>query len=266
MSRFKTPLDVYKILPKTNCGHCAVPTCLTFSAAVIKNEKRLADCPYVDRTIIEQYDGTIETPASIEKTREETVAQLKERASSVNLASRAERLGGRLSNGSLVIKCLGKDFAVDGQGSIASQCHTHAWFAIPFLQYVLFSTGKDPSGTWVPFRELEQGRTWAPLFGQRCEKPLKHLADTHTELFDDLITLFSGMSSDNIFDSDISVVLYPLPKVPILICYWKPEDDLESQLNMFFDDTAEENLSVESLYALGAGIVSMLETIMQKHR
>jgi hypothetical protein len=77
--------------------------------------------------------------------------------------------------------------------------------------------------------------------------------------------MFSGASSFNDFNSDISVVLYPLPKVPILICYWKSEDDLESRLHVFFDDTAEKNLPVESLFTLGTGIVRMLEKIMYKH-
>jgi hypothetical protein len=89
--------------------------------------------------------------------------------------------------------------------------------------------------------------------------------DTHGELFEDLIRMFSGMSSFNDFSSDISVVLYPLPNVPILICYWKPEDDLESRLHVFFDDTAGKNLPVESLFTLGTGLVRMLEKIMLKH-
>jgi hypothetical protein len=89
--------------------------------------------------------------------------------------------------------------------------------------------------------------------------------DTHGELFEDLISMFSGVSSFNNFSSDISVVLYPLPKVPILVCYWRPEDDLESRLHLFFDDTAEKNLPIESLFTLGTGLVRMLEKIMHTH-
>ena len=61
------------------------------------------------------------------------------------------------------------------------------------------------------------------------------------------------------------MVLYPLPKVPVLICYWKAEDDIESKLHVFFDDTAEKNLPVDSLFTLGTGIVRMLEKIMHRH-
>ena len=67
------------------------------------------------------------------------------------------------------------------------------------------------------------------------------------------------------YDSDISVVLDTLPKVPMLVCYWRPEDGLESDLHLFFDDTAESNLNIESLYTLGAGLALMLEKLAQRH-
>lgn len=58
-----------------------------------------------------------------------------------------------------------------------------------------------------------------------------------------------------------SLVLYTLPKVPILVCYWRPDDGLESDLHLLFDDTAESNLKIESLYTLGAGLAVMFEKL-----
>ena len=265
MSKLKTPLEIYQVLPKSNCRQCGVSTCLAFAAAVLKQEKKLADCPHLDRDIIARIDGKIKKQVNIETIQEESLKDLRQRISTIDLALRAERLGARSNGETLVIKCLGKDFEVDAQGNVLSQCHTHAWFSIPLLHYILFSKGENIAGRWVPFRELENGQTWNPLFERRCEKPLKHIADAHVELFEDLVGLFSGLPSVNDLSSDISVVLYPLPKVPILICYWKPEDDLESRLHLFFDETAEMNLPIESLFTLGTGLVRMLEKIMQKH-
>jgi hypothetical protein len=53
--------------------------------------------------------------------------------------------------------------------------------------------------------------------------------------------------------------------VPILICYWKPDDGLESDLNLFFDATAEENLNIESLFTLGTGLAIMVEKLGLRH-
>jgi len=95
---------------------------------------------------------------------------------------------------------------------------------------------------------------------------MKELADAHTDLFDDLISLFDGMRSVNHFGSDVSVVLFPFPKIPILISYWKRDGDLESKLNLFYDQTAEENLKIESLYTLGAGLANMFGKIIARHK
>jgi hypothetical protein len=265
ISRITTPLQVYKFLPKTNCGDCGISTCLAFAAAVIKQDKRLADCPFLDKDTIAQYEGKIDKPVSMEGIREDQLKELKKAIETIDLPSRAKLLGGRSSGETLVIQCLGKDFEIDRYGNVLSQCHTHAWFSLPLLDYVLHSRGEECAGRWVPFRELEKGATWSGLFEQRCEKPLKQIADAYNDLFEDLVRMFSGASSFNKFNADISVVLYPLPKVPILICYWKPEDDIGSKLHVFFDDTAEKNLHIESLFTLGTGIVRMLEKIMHRH-
>ncbi len=265
MSKLRTPLEVYKLLPKSNCGQCRVSTCMAFAAAIIKEEIRLVDCPHLDKDTLERFGKNIEKQVNLESIQEETLKDLRAKISAIDICSRAESIGAESSGRTLAVKCLGKDFEVDAQGSVRSHCHTHAWFSLPLLSYILFSKGETVAGRWVPFRELEQGKKWAPLFERRCERPLKQIADTHAELFEDLISMFSGASSFNNFNSDIAVVLYPLPKVPILICYWKPEEDLESRLHIFFDDTAEKNLPIDSLFTLGAGIVRMLEKIMLKH-
>ena len=172
MSRITTPLQLYKHLPKTNCGGCGASTCLAFAAAVIKQEKRLDDCPYLDRDTIARLETVIEQPVSIEGVREDQLKELRRKIENVDIVSRAAVLGARISGQNILIACLGREFEVDPRGNVLSQCHTHAWFSLPLLDYVLHSRGVALSGRWVPFRELENGRTWNPLFERRCEKPL----------------------------------------------------------------------------------------------
>jgi hypothetical protein len=265
MKRFKTPLEIYALLPKKNCGECGIATCLAFAAAVLKEEKPPIDCPRLDQATLDGLRGGVRKQVNIESIRDEQLKEQKEKIAKCDIVSRAGLLGASCKGKGVTIRCLGKDFEVDGQGAVASQCHTHAWFTLPLLDYILSCEGAEPSGKWVPFRELPRGKTWNPLFEQRCEKPLKRIADSHPELFESLVNMFCGTSTTRAFDSDISVVLFPLPRVPMLVCYWRPEEGMESQLNLFFDDTAERNLSVESLFTMATGIVRMLERIMYRH-
>ena len=40
-------LDIFKLLPKTNCGDCSVPTCLAFAMKLAQGQAELAACPHV---------------------------------------------------------------------------------------------------------------------------------------------------------------------------------------------------------------------------
>jgi hypothetical protein len=80
-----------------------------------------------------------------------------------------------------------------------------------------------------------------------------------------MLRVFSGKQVEKHYGSDFSLVLRPLPKVPILICYSKEEDGLESNLKVFFDSTAEDHLNIESIYLLGVGLAKMFKKIAIKH-
>jgi len=258
-------MDIFKILQRSNCRACHVPTCLAFAAAVFKGEKRLEDCPHIDGSDIARFQINNADSRTLDRELEKALEELGRRIAGVDFAAAADRLGASFSGDALRIKCLGKDFDVDSKGNVVSDCHVHGWITIPLLNYVISSAGKPISGNWVPFRELKNGATWSRLFEQRCEKPLKQVADTYTDLFEFMIHIFSAKRAPNAFDSDIAVVLHPLPRVPMLICYWKPDGDMESALNVFFDDTAEDNLIIDSIYRLAAGMVIMFEKIAITH-
>jgi acetyl-CoA decarbonylase/synthase complex subunit gamma len=44
-----TGLEIFKLLPKTNCRKCGVPTCLAFAMALAQKRAKLDDCPFVSQ-------------------------------------------------------------------------------------------------------------------------------------------------------------------------------------------------------------------------
>ncbi len=265
MIQLSNAIEIFKILPRTNCRECGIPACLAFAAAVFKGEKRLEDCVHIDRSALETFSVENADSRAQEQEQRAELERLGLQIAALDLASSAERLGAFYADDKLTIKCLGKDFHVDSQGGISSDCHVHGWVTVPLLNYVITCSGKPVSGNWVPMRELKNGATWAPLFGQRCEKPLKQVADNHTDLFEHMVQIFSARPAPHAFDSDIAVILHPMPRIPMLICYWNPDAGMESSLNVFFDDTAEANLIIDSIYTLGVGLVMMFEKIAVTH-
>lgn len=42
-----TGIEIFKLLPKTNCGECGVPTCLAFAMSLAAGKAELSRCPYL---------------------------------------------------------------------------------------------------------------------------------------------------------------------------------------------------------------------------
>jgi acetyl-CoA decarbonylase/synthase complex subunit gamma len=55
-----TGIEIFKFLPKTNCGECGVPTCLAFAMKLAARQVELALCPYVS----EEAKATLEEAAA----------------------------------------------------------------------------------------------------------------------------------------------------------------------------------------------------------
>jgi hypothetical protein len=265
MPQVRNPLEIYKILPQTNCGRCYLPSCLAFAAAAVKGEKKLADCPFLEEEDAEKLGGVAGHSDPDELKRQEKVRALQAKVRGIDFMEASGRLGAKVVKDKLVIKSLGKDFTIDHEGVVTSECHTHAGLTIPLLSYIIESKGTKPTGEWVAFRELPDGTPMNPLFARKGEESLRQLVDKHTDLLEMLIDIFSGRKSVGHNSADISVILYPLPKIPVMICYWKPEEGMDSDLNIFFDSTAGNHLDIRSIYSLAVGLVMMFEKIAHKH-
>lgn len=265
MPELKNAIDVLKLTDKSNCRECGLPTCLAFSAAVINGAKQLENCPKLDGDTLSQYQGAVQERDSVERQAEKAMEEMQRQIESTDLKAAARRIGAPFENDRLTIQCLGKEVSIDAGGGISTDIHVNPWIVGPLFNYILASEGVETTGNWVPLRDLPGGQDWQPFFRQRCEKPCKKVADTNPDFFGDLISLFSGKKVENHYESDVSLVLHPLPKVPILICYWKADGDLPSDLNIFFDETAERNLIIDSIYVLGTGLVLMFEKIARNH-
>ena len=259
-----TPLEIYKILPQTNCSRCLLPACLAFATAVVLGKKRLSDCPFLDEATIRQLNKSLLDTRAEEPDQAAFIDRLEEKISRLDLHKRAPVIDGHYQDGRLSINSLGKAFHVDGSGKVTSECHIISWVTAPLLSYITHETHTGISGNWISFRELNGGMEWQNLFTSRCEEVLRKLADENPDLLNDLIDLFMGKPID-IFQADIALILHPLPHIPILICYQGADEDLGSELTIFFDECCSTNLHIKSIFTLCSGIVQMFAKIAEHH-
>jgi hypothetical protein len=265
MPKPKNALTIFQLLDKSNCRECGEKTCMAFAGAVFTGHRQLKECPRLDRKTVEAHSEPPQNSFDVEQNREDYLEQLKTQIREIDFEAAALRTGGQFENGRLTIKVMGKDFSITTAGMFSTDIHVNPWVAAPFLSYVLHGKGLLPTGDWRSFRELSDGRERYPLFQKRCEEPLKQVADSYTDLFDDMVHIFSGRQVERQFESDISVVLHPLPKVPLMVCYWLPEEGMHSSLNLFFDRTADQNLDIGSIFSIGAGLAQMFSRMARRH-
>ena len=164
----------------------------------------------------------------MEKQQQTEIKKMKQKIAACDLKDAADRTGGVYADGRMTLRIMGKPFSIDHNGDLFSNIHINPWVVSNILRYVLTCKGVPLTQKWVSFRELEGGREQNGLFVQTSEVPFKKIADRYIDFFEDLILIFNGQRVEKLFDSDISLILSPLPKLPILICYWKPEEGMAS--------------------------------------
>ena len=60
-----TGLDIYKLLPKTNCGECKSPTCLAFAMRVAQKQASIEECPDITDEAKEQLGAASAPPIQL---------------------------------------------------------------------------------------------------------------------------------------------------------------------------------------------------------
>ncbi|MFC1713474.1 acetyl-CoA decarbonylase/synthase complex subunit gamma [Candidatus Poribacteria bacterium] len=62
-----TGLDIYKLLPRTNCGDCGVPTCLAFAMKLARKQAALDECPHASDEAKSALEGASAPPIQLVK-------------------------------------------------------------------------------------------------------------------------------------------------------------------------------------------------------
>jgi len=60
-------LDIFKLLPKTNCGDCGVPTCMAFAMKLVQKKAELSECPHASDEAKDSLGAASEPPIRLVK-------------------------------------------------------------------------------------------------------------------------------------------------------------------------------------------------------
>ncbi|MBI5190683.1 MAG: DUF3786 domain-containing protein [Nitrospirae bacterium] len=259
-----TLIEIYKLTDKSNCGECGLASCMAFAQAVATGAKDAHGCTRLRPQDADMITGQT-AGAQAGQGFAASIEALRDKVRRTDLRAAAPGLGAVYKEGTgLSVNILCKEFVVDDNGAVTSELHVNNWIQWLMLTYASTPDPKKPEGRWVPFEELAGGRTTAGYFRKRFEEPLRVIADEHTDVLFELLGLFGGRHVDG-YDADYAVELRPLPNVPMLVLYWRAEEDFPSKLTVMFDPAAASYLGPELITGMGRGLVEMLQKIIPRH-
>ncbi|HEX8948524.1 MAG TPA: DUF3786 domain-containing protein, partial [Dissulfurispiraceae bacterium] len=246
-----------KKLPGKNCGDCPQKTCMPFALALLRGEAGAGECPHMPGEKKEELERSL----TKSDWREELILKLGEEIRNVDFREIAEGIGAVLQDGMLSLKCMGRDFTVSPGGEIAGGAHVTPWMKILLLHYIRTSGAGGAiglSGKWVSYRELRNGMVKYSSFRRECEEPLREMLDKDTAGAKEFLRR-AGAEPREDFPTKDAWHFFLLPRVPVIILYWPPDEEFPSKAQVLFDSTADRYLDVESLIFLVEGFVKNME-------
>lgn len=252
-------IELYKRLPKKNCGECGQKNCMPFALALIKSEAELSECPYLSEDEVNELKEKIVHS----DWREELILKLREAVRQVDFSKVAAHIGADLRNGTLLLKCMGREFAIDAGGEVTAKGHITPWIKILLLHYIKTGGSAELSGKWVSFSELKSGMVKSSSFTRECEEPLREMFDSDTQKAETMLERFGAEEKEG-FPASHAWHMVLLPKMPVIVLYWTAESEFESRVKVLFDSTADRFLDVESIMFLVEGLVYNLEAAMSR--
>jgi hypothetical protein len=256
-----TPHDFLKYIPTTNCGECGYAACLAFAVAVTKGGVAPELCPYLNKDELPaefSLDNEKTGLDIVDRSQEERdmvlVANLKSKVRPLDFGSLAQRLGADWSGDRpdvLKFSCLsrlvelgGETVVMDGQRLVDPRDQ------ILLYNYVAFSGGRVPDGTWVGMESLPNSISKVRTLSTYCEQKLAERfsgrADHLTELCRE-VGAAGGGSDDQ--SADVGMIIPVLPRVPLYLLFWDQdlEDGFEARVKILFDHHVLDFLDLESL-------------------
>ena len=132
---------------------------------------------------------------------------------------------------------------------------------ILILHYLQNTTGAEPEGANIDFKQVPQGGFYWSAFVSRAQQPLLMTFGTAPEMYLQVATAMGG-SPEPFGDAAARFLAFPL--VPITHVLWGGDEEFDPEASILFDATIPEHLSTEDIAALaGASVYRLMAAARQ---
>ena len=139
---------------------------------------------------------------------------------------------------------------------LSLRCNTPArqYTAILILHYLIRKSEgiPAPTGNWISFKELAGGQGYYPTSKKRVIEPIVKKYGSEPEAL--LRGGAGGLKVKKAELADVSVVLEAFQEVPVLITFWRGDDEFGPKANVLFDRSITDIFCTEDIVVLSETI------------
>ncbi len=171
----------------------------------------------------------------------------------------AQNTGSTLDGCQFTLKIWGKDVIVPFSELVARNAHTGRELSLldqGIIAYYFYTAdGTRPSGKWISFSELPEGRFYIQAFQGYTGRKLVQVFGNDEDTFTHFALSVGGQPYPF---GDLAFRFQALPFVPLLVTCWFGDEEISPAYRILFDAQVPHHLPTDGCAILGSRLTSML--------
>ena len=268
-------LEIYKILPGTNCGDCGHPTCLSFVNDLVFRGKKPEFCPHLSAADRRKINDLVRagSPRKLESYGQVMFHPLEtaiKRVQPLNLSYLSALMNEgsvyHAEDNSITLPFLNTKLTVTKEQIVDKEgVPLPPGFQTAVYNYLAIVEKIHPENQWVSFKELPGAVFLSSYFVNNVEGLVSAQFASRANQLISAAGSLSGKILDNpeISPADVKISFPLVPKIAIRLLFWDgtEEDNLPAVATFLFD-TGIYRLDLESLtYLIEELVKRMIATI-----
>jgi hypothetical protein len=260
----KTAVEIYKLLPKTNCGTCGTPTCFGFATKAAARMAKVVDCPNLSEAARREIaswgeEHGRESPGTV---YEQALESLMPKVRSLDFRKTASLFGASLTGPDrLTITFLNEPYTVTKERILdAEGKEPRPWISILIYNHLCMPDPPAPSGEWITFSAVPAAHAKDKAWAAHVEEEIAKRFSGNVAGLKAACERMGGRKAEAKGGHDAAYEFRFFPHYPALLLFYDavPEENFPAQCKLLLDRTSPSYLDIESMVVLGEEFAARL--------
>jgi len=183
----------------------------------------------------------------------ETYQNYLDQIGEIDLDSIAEKLGGRVEKDEMVLSFFGQPYRISSRGiTDPFGKQPPMGISVVLCKYLLLCPAiPSLDKEWVSYRDFKNTAPLVHSFINHAERPIVQNYSNRLKALAAACKKLGGKDPGLDLNYQLIMILYPLPKVPLLLLFDDVDEEFPAQCKVLFERRAEHYLDPECLAIIG---------------